>query len=112
MSLTSTTLLVSAVLCTALMFAATVWLWPRLARRSGRAVLGRIGLILTVQALLLASVGLTANRTFLLYGSWSELLGRKSAPAAHRPGLGRFGREGPRQAAAEGPRQRGTPVER
>ncbi|MEU9304112.1 alpha/beta hydrolase-fold protein [Streptomyces sp. NPDC048269] len=81
MSLTSTTLLVSAVLCTALVFAATVWVWPRLARRSGRAVLGRIGLILTVQVLLFASVGLTANRSFLLYGSWSELLGRKSAPS-------------------------------
>ncbi|MDK0520282.1 alpha/beta hydrolase-fold protein [Streptomyces sp. ML-6] len=58
-------------------FAATVWLWPRLARRGVRAVLGRIGLLLATQVTLFASVGLLANNSFLFYGSWDDLLGRE-----------------------------------
>ncbi|MET9699794.1 alpha/beta hydrolase-fold protein [Streptomyces sp. NPDC006529] len=69
----SNAFLVTVLLGTVGVFAAAVWLWPRLARRSGRAVLGRVGLILTAQVLVLASVGLVANRTFLLYGSWGDL---------------------------------------
>ncbi|MGW8783743.1 alpha/beta hydrolase [Streptomyces sp. NPDC055796] len=75
MSLTSSTLLILVVLATVLAFAAAVRLWPRLGRRGGRPVLGRVGVVLTLQVLLLASVGLTANRTFLLYGSWADLAG-------------------------------------
>ncbi|MFF4099580.1 alpha/beta hydrolase [Streptomyces sp. NPDC001903] len=75
MSLTSSTLLILVVLTTVLAFAAAVRLWPRLGRRGGRPVLGRVGVVLTLQVLLLASVGLTANRTFLLYGSWADLAG-------------------------------------
>ncbi|MFD9407497.1 alpha/beta hydrolase [Streptomyces sp. NPDC059989] len=85
MSPTSTALLAIVVLCTALSFAVTVWLWPRLSRRSARAVLGRIGLILTVQVLLFASVGLGANRSFLIYASWSDLLGGKGTAGVAAP---------------------------
>ncbi|MCX5378262.1 esterase family protein [Streptomyces sp. NBC_00091] len=73
MGLTSSTLLVSAVLCTVLLFAATVWLWPRLARSSRGLVLGRLGLLVVVQVFLFASVALAANRSFLIYGSWADL---------------------------------------
>ncbi|MFK8908212.1 alpha/beta hydrolase [Streptomyces sp. YS-3] len=78
MGLTSTTVLLLAVVCTALLFAATVWLWPYLARRGWMPVLGRVGLVLTIQVLLFSSVGLAANRTFLFYGSWADLFGRQT----------------------------------
>ncbi|MEV0411473.1 alpha/beta hydrolase-fold protein [Streptomyces sp. NPDC050448] len=81
MSLTSSTLLTAVVLATVLAFAAAVWLWPRLGRRGRRPVLGRVGLLLTLQVLLLASIGLTANRTFLLYGSWADLAGTQRMPS-------------------------------
>ncbi|MFJ3879565.1 alpha/beta hydrolase [Streptomyces sp. NPDC090077] len=73
MGLTSGTLLAGAVLCTVLAFAATVRLWPRLAGGGARPVLGRLGLLLLVQVLLFSSVALTANRSFLIYGSWQDL---------------------------------------
>ncbi|WP_406180388.1 alpha/beta hydrolase [Streptomyces sp. NBC_01006] len=79
MSLTSSTLLTLVVLATVLAFAAAVWLWPRLGRRGGWPALGRVGVVLTLQVLLLASVGLTANRTFLLYGSWADLAGKQGS---------------------------------
>ncbi|WP_322869845.1 alpha/beta hydrolase [Streptomyces goshikiensis] len=82
MSLTSTTLLAVFLLATAIVFTAAVWLWPRLARRGWRQVLGRVGLVVVVQALVLSSVGLAANRSFLIYGSWTELAGREKATAA------------------------------
>ncbi|MFE6840479.1 esterase, partial [Streptomyces sp. NPDC057705] len=76
MGLTSSALLLGAVLCTALAFAVTVWLWPRLARGSRTRVLGRMGLIVLVQVFLFASVALAANRSLLIYGSWADLAGR------------------------------------
>ncbi|MFI8260070.1 alpha/beta hydrolase [Streptomyces sp. NPDC085665] len=89
MSLTSSTLLILVLLATALAFAAAVWLWPRLGRRGGRPVLGRIGVVVVLQVLLLASVGLTANRTFLLYGSWADLVGaEKSMPSMGQDAAG------------------------
>ncbi len=85
MGLTSGTLWVCVVLCTVLVFAATVWLWPRLAPRGGRRVLGRLGLLLLIQALLVSSVALAANRSFLIYDSWADLAGTKR-PQAAAPG--------------------------
>lgn len=81
MSLTSSVLLVCVVLGTALMFTAAVWLWPGLTRQGWRQVLGRVGLVLAVQVLLLASVGLAVNRSLLIYGSWTELAGQEKAAA-------------------------------
>ncbi|MFG2147205.1 alpha/beta hydrolase [Streptomyces sp. NPDC048696] len=78
MGLTSTTVLLLAVLCTVLLFAATVWLWPRLARQGWVPVLGRVGLVLAIQVLLFSSVALEANRTFLFYGSWADLFGQQT----------------------------------
>ncbi|MFF2011973.1 alpha/beta hydrolase [Streptomyces sp. NPDC058195] len=58
-------------------FAATVWLWPRLSRSSVSAVSGGVGLLLVTQVSLFVTVALLANNSFLFYGSWSDLFGRK-----------------------------------
>ncbi|MEU9319396.1 alpha/beta hydrolase-fold protein [Streptomyces sp. NPDC048295] len=77
MGLTSKTFLVLAIGLAVVFFAATVWLWPRLARRSASAVLGRVGLLLATQVTIFVSVGLVANNSFLFYGSWADLFGQK-----------------------------------
>ncbi|MGW7104289.1 alpha/beta hydrolase [Streptomyces sp. NPDC054838] len=80
MSLTSAMPLLLAVLILGLSSAAVVRWWPWLARRGWRRVTGRVGLLFLIQVLLLVTVALAANRSFLLYGSWAELAGR-SQPA-------------------------------
>ncbi|WP_399887017.1 alpha/beta hydrolase [Streptomyces sp. BBFR51] len=77
MGLTSDKVLAVAVLAGVLLFACTVWLWPRLARPSVRAVLGRVGLLFATQLALFAAVGLVANQSFGFYGSWADLFGRE-----------------------------------
>ncbi|APE22366.1 MULTISPECIES: alpha/beta hydrolase [Streptomyces] len=77
MGLTSNKVLVVAVALAVLFFIATIWLWPRLARRGWRAVVGRVGLLLVTQLALFAAVGLAANRSFLFYGSWADLFGQE-----------------------------------
>ncbi|MFK4100639.1 alpha/beta hydrolase [Streptomyces sp. NPDC019531] len=78
MGLTSNNTLVLAVLAAMALFAGTVWLWPRLARRGWRSVSGRVGLLLATQLSLFVSVGLAANQTFGFYASWADLLGRET----------------------------------
>ncbi|EST30253.1 alpha/beta hydrolase [Streptomyces roseochromogenus] len=78
MGLTSNKVLVLAVIAAAVLFAATVWLWPRLARQSWRAVSGRIGLLLATQLVIFGSVGLAANQTFGFYASWADLFGQEN----------------------------------
>jgi S-formylglutathione hydrolase FrmB len=78
MGLTSNNTLVLAVLAAVLLFGGTVWLWPRLARRSWRAVGGRVGLLLATQVALFVSVGLAANQAFGFYASWADLFGRET----------------------------------
>ncbi|QGV79278.1 alpha/beta hydrolase [Streptomyces ficellus] len=77
MGLTSNKVLALAALLAVVLFAVTVWLWPRLARGGWRTVLGRIGLLLATQVALFASVGLAANNYFLFYGSWADLFGQE-----------------------------------
>ncbi|MFF2896709.1 alpha/beta hydrolase [Streptomyces sp. NPDC057966] len=77
MGLTSNVFLGLVIGLALVFFAATIWLWPRLARRSVRAVLGRVGLLLVTQVTVFSSVGLLANNSFLFYGSWADLLGQK-----------------------------------
>ena len=78
MGLTSNAVLVSAVLLAVLLFVGTVWLWPRLARRDWRAVIGRVGLLLATQLVVFVSVGLSANQAFGFYASWADLFGRET----------------------------------
>jgi enterochelin esterase-like enzyme len=80
MGLTSNKVLVLAVLLAVLLFAGTVWFWPRLARRTWRAVSGRVGLLFATQLALFMSVGLAANQAFGFYASWADLLGQENAP--------------------------------
>ncbi|MFI7498903.1 alpha/beta hydrolase [Streptomyces sp. NPDC049687] len=78
MGLTSTTVLSLSVLFALLLFVGTVWLWPRLSRRTWRAVGGRVGLLLSTQLALFLSVGLSANQAFGFYASWADLFGRET----------------------------------
>ncbi|MFC8173151.1 alpha/beta hydrolase [Streptomyces sp. NPDC057325] len=77
MGLTSTKVLVLAVVAAVALLLATVLLWPRLARGGWRPVVGRVGLLLVTQVTLFAAVGLAANRSFLFYGSWADLFGQE-----------------------------------
>ncbi|MFJ7152197.1 alpha/beta hydrolase [Streptomyces sp. NPDC100445] len=78
MGLTSNKVLLSAIVIAAGLFVGTVWLWPRLARLSWRAVAGRVGLLLATQLALFASVGLAANQAFGFYASWADLFGTET----------------------------------
>ncbi|AQS68348.1 esterase family protein [Streptomyces pactum] len=78
MGLTSDKALALAVLSGVLLFAGTVWLWPRLARRTWRAVLGRVALLFATQSAVFAAVGLVANQSFGFYASWADLFGREN----------------------------------
>ncbi|MFF4764488.1 alpha/beta hydrolase [Streptomyces sp. NPDC001292] len=80
MGLTSNKVLVLAILFAVLLFVGTVWLWPRLARRTWGAVTGRVGLLLVTQVAIFACVGLAANQAFGFYASWADLFGRENAP--------------------------------
>ncbi|MBR8643061.1 esterase [Streptomyces tuirus] len=91
MGLTSDKMLALAVLSAVLLFTGTVWLWPRLARRSWRAVGGRVGLLLATQLALFAAVGLAANQAFGFYASWADLFGQEKDQGVvvdHTPGDG------------------------
>ncbi|MFF3505250.1 alpha/beta hydrolase [Streptomyces sp. NPDC003247] len=78
MGLTSTTVLLLAVSSAVLLFAGTVWQWPRLAGPGARAVSGRVGLLLATQSALFVAVGLAANQAFGFYASWADLFGRET----------------------------------
>ncbi|QTE00038.1 alpha/beta hydrolase [Streptomyces cyanogenus] len=78
MGLTSNKVLVLAILVAVVLFIGTVWLWPRLARQSWRAVSGRVGLLLSTQLALFATVGLAANQAFGFYASWADLFGKET----------------------------------
>lgn len=77
MGLTGNAVLILATALAVVLFAVTVWLWPRLARSGVSMVFGRVGLLLATQVAVFASVGLLANNSFLFYGSWADLFGRK-----------------------------------
>lgn len=78
MGLTSNKVLALAVMFAAALFVATVWLWPRLARQSWRAVSGRVGLLLATQLALFTSLGIAANQAFGFYASWADLFGQET----------------------------------
>lgn len=80
MGLTSKKLLVLVILIAVAMFVATIWLWPRVARRGVRPIAGRVGLILGCQLAILSALGLTINSYFGFYASFSDLLGTDQSP--------------------------------
>ncbi|MFF0227436.1 alpha/beta hydrolase [Streptomyces sp. NPDC004629] len=78
MGLTSDKVLALAVGFAVLLFAGTVWVWPRLARTTWRAVSGRIALLLATQVALFASLGIGANQAFGFYAGWADLFGQET----------------------------------
>ncbi len=89
MGLTSHKVLALTVLFAVLVTAATVWVWPRLARPTWQAVLGRIGTIMATQLAVLVALGLVANNYFAFYSSWDDLLGTgDDGPVTIRTELG------------------------
>ncbi|MEU6609347.1 alpha/beta hydrolase-fold protein [Streptomyces shenzhenensis] len=78
MGLTSDKVLALAVGSAVLLFAGTVWVWPRLARATWRAVSGRIALLLATQVALFGSLGIAANQAFGFYAGWADLFGRET----------------------------------
>lgn len=95
MGLTSKKVLVLAVLFAVLLFVATVWLWPRLARRGWVAVGGRVGILLATQTAIFACVGLAANQAFGFYASWADLFGRETGQGVVVDHTASGGAEGP-----------------
>ncbi|WP_030785747.1 alpha/beta hydrolase [Streptomyces sp. NRRL S-920] len=94
MGLTSNKVLALAVLLAVLLFFGTIWLWPRLARRSWKAVTGRVGLLLATQLAIFAAVGLAANQAFGFYATWADLFGQETSPGIvvdHDPAKGGSG---------------------
>lgn len=91
MGLTSKKVLLLAVLVAVLLFAATVWLWPRLAGPRARTVLGRVGLLLATQLSLFCAAGLFVNYAFGFYASWADLFGQdrgEGVVVSHSGGAG------------------------
>ncbi|MEU6765414.1 alpha/beta hydrolase-fold protein [Streptomyces sp. NPDC046853] len=91
MGLTGKAVLALAVLLAVALFIGTIWLWPRLARRSWRAVTGRVGLLVATQLAIFASVGLAANQAFGFYATWADLFGQETSPGVvvdHDPAKG------------------------
>jgi hypothetical protein len=80
MGLTSKKVLLLAVVLAVLLFAVTVWLWPRLSRPAVTPVLGRVAVLVATQLSLISALGLAANDSFGFYASWADLLGRETAP--------------------------------
>ena len=65
--------------------ALTVVFWPRLSAQRPLPVLGRIGALLGLNLLVLATVGLVANDVFGFFADWTDLGGAfaTTPPAAH-----------------------------
>src|SRR4051794_30207495 len=84
MGLTSQKLQILIAVLAVVCFAATVWAWPRLSGRNWRALLGRVGALLSSQLLTLLAIALAANSWGAFYSSWSDLLGtdQNGAPVA------------------------------
>ncbi|MFC1404511.1 MULTISPECIES: esterase family protein [Streptacidiphilus] len=75
MDLTSSTLEYGAGLLTFLSVCATLWLWPRLARRGLRRILGRLALIGASQLSLVLLAALLLNSYGDFYPTWTDLVG-------------------------------------
>ncbi|MEU6392356.1 alpha/beta hydrolase-fold protein [Streptomyces sp. NPDC046939] len=83
MGLTSRALECATVLAALACVGFTVWVWPRLARRGPRAVLGRLGAIAVTQAVVLTACAVMVNAHFDFYGTWGELVGHVPTAPGH-----------------------------
>ncbi|MBT2382730.1 esterase family protein [Streptomyces sp. ISL-11] len=76
MGLTSMAVLLLAIAAAVVLFALTIWLWPRLGKKSIGSIFGRVGMMLATQLTLFAAIGLYANQSFGFYASWADLFGQ------------------------------------
>ncbi|MEU7133160.1 alpha/beta hydrolase-fold protein [Streptomyces sp. NPDC046261] len=76
MGLTSMAVLLLAIVAAVVLFALTIWLWPRLGKKGVGSVFARVGMMLATQLSLFAAIGLWANQSFGFYGSWADLFGQ------------------------------------
>ncbi|WP_405733640.1 alpha/beta hydrolase-fold protein [Streptomyces sp. NBC_00028] len=102
MGLTGNNVLVLAIASAVALFVGTVWLWPRLARRSWRAVSGRVGLLFATQLALFAALGLGANQAFGFYASWADLFGQEDEQGVVMDHTANSGSGGPLQVTDVG----------
>ena len=75
MSLTGPLFLGAVVVTTVVAFLTVVALWPSMAGRSPGRVLGRVGLLLTVNVLVLLTAATQLNAQFLFFADWADLKG-------------------------------------
>ncbi|GAA2110331.1 alpha/beta hydrolase-fold protein [Kitasatospora saccharophila] len=110
MGLTSHKVLALSALLSVLTVAGTVLLWPRLAGRGWRPVLGRLGTVVGTQLAVLCTLALLANDYFAFYSSWDDLLGTgEDGPVTIQnqllgrdPGVQRLSTENVRDTGATG----------
>ncbi|WP_245194815.1 alpha/beta hydrolase [Kitasatospora phosalacinea] len=110
MGLTSHKVLALSALLSVLAVAGTVRIWPRLAGRGWRPVLGRLGTIVGTQLSVICTLALLANNYFAFYSSWGDLLGTgENGPVTVQdqllgrdPGVQRLSTESVRDTGATG----------
>ncbi|MGW4808944.1 alpha/beta hydrolase [Kitasatospora sp. NPDC004272] len=110
MGLTGHKVLALSALLSVLTVAGTVLLWPRLAGRGWRPVLGRLGTVVGTQLAVLCTLALLANNYFAFYSSWDDLLGTgEDGPVTIQnqllgrdPGVQRLSTENVRDTGATG----------
>ncbi|MFG2777171.1 alpha/beta hydrolase [Streptomyces prunicolor] len=97
MGLTSETTVYVVAAVAAVCVALLVWVWPRLASRGVRHVLGRLAAIGVTQVTIIAAFACWLNSSYQFFGSWGELFGNvDTAPvgvtqAADHSGTGSIG---------------------
>ncbi|WP_406287479.1 alpha/beta hydrolase [Embleya sp. NBC_00896] len=80
MGLTSLKLIILLGVAAFASIAAVVVFWPKLSRQGVLPILGRVGILVTTQVLLMATVALIGNRYFVFYTTWDDLLGHTGKP--------------------------------
>jgi enterochelin esterase-like enzyme len=80
MSLTGPTFLSLLVILTVVAFVAVVGFWPSLAGVSAGRILARMGVLLTVNLLVLVTAGALVNAQFLFFADWTDLTGAFTGP--------------------------------
>src|SRR5512139_2268248 len=98
LGLTSAGFIIFLVVLTVASGAVTVRLWPRLAAKGVKPVLGRIGMLTLTQVVALLAVLAVGNRHYVFYSGWDDLLGTNTSQAQIKVVKARTGGPGPQPA--------------